>query len=64
MRDAVGVHIAHRDLDFFEEDLRIPLGDESDGLLLVAEALQDDIQMPAFIKLPLMCSSSSRCWNT
>ena len=34
-RDTGGVHITHHNLNLFERDLKVPLGDESDGLILV-----------------------------
>ena len=43
MRYAVGVHVTHRNLNFFQRDLRAPLGGDSDGPVLVAYALEDEI---------------------
>lgn len=36
--------VTHWSLDLFQRDLRTSLGGESDGLVLVAEALQNEIQ--------------------
>ena len=43
-RDAVGEHVTHRCLAFFQRDLGVSLGGESEGVVLVAKALQDKIQ--------------------